>query len=225
MAAEHKAVSFGKGFHLRDDHRVGAQAAQTRQVGVVDDTHRWRIAPVGQSQMQEALHVEAVKDGIKLQIPALAVTQVKKAGLQAQQHRTHPQCEGAGVVLHLGPGLLGPTLAAQVHGRADAQLAQIPGEGGVLDRDAVLFPEFFRHPLGVAVALLVELAQEIRIDDLNRGTSQPGHLAGLGDDSSHGVAAEFESAGDLPNGHPLLVEKEHRLTFVRCDHRGYGGFW
>ena len=107
-----------------------------------------------------------------------------------------------------------------------------PGVGGtrksiaieVADGDAVLLTEFFGDPLGVAVALLVELAQQVRINCLSRGTSRPGHLTGLGDNPPHGVATEFKSAGDLPNGHPFLMEKEHRFTLVRTDHRGLGGF-
>ena len=40
-----------------------------------------------------------------------------------------------------------------------AQLTQMARQSGVFNRNAVLFAELFRHPLGVAVALLVELAQ------------------------------------------------------------------
>ena len=58
----------------------------------------------------------------------------------------------------------------------------------------------------------------IRIDNLHRGTIHLGHLSGLADDSPHSIATEFESAGDLPNRHPFLVEKKDRFTFVRCDH-------
>src|SRR5213078_475924 len=79
MAAEGKPVGFGKSFHLRNDHGVGAQAAQTRQVSVVDDTDPGRIAPVAQGQMQETLQMEAVEDGVELEIPALGVAQVKQA--------------------------------------------------------------------------------------------------------------------------------------------------
>ena len=83
----------------------------------------------------------------------------------------------------------------------------------------MLFAEFFRHPLRVAGALLVKLAQQVRIDGVRWGTGHLGYLPSLGNDPPHGVATEFESAGDPPNSHALLVEQEHRLTFVRCDHR------
>src|SRR5262245_22920581 len=99
------------------------------------------------------------------------------------------------------------------------------GQSGVFDCDAVLFPEFFATRWGIAIALLVELAQQVRINDLIQGTIQPEYPTGLGDDPPHGVAAKFESAGDLPNRHAFLMEEEHGFTFVRCDHRGLGGFW
>ena len=44
----------------------------------------------------------------------------------------------------------------------------MPRQRGVFDRNAVLFPKYFHHPLGIAVALLVELPQELRIEDQAR---------------------------------------------------------
>jgi hypothetical protein len=116
--------------------------------------------------------MEAVKDGVELEVPALGVTQVKQAGLKAQPPGTHPQREGTRVVLHLSPGLIGHPLAAQVPGRADAQVAQLAGQGGVFDGDAVLFPEFFRDALGKPLHSW-ELAKA-RIDDLNRRRANRG---------------------------------------------------
>src|SRR5260370_13480922 len=112
--------------------------------------------------MQEALHVEAVKDRVELEMPALGVAQVKEAGLQTQPDGPHPQGEGAGVVLHLGPGLVRHPLAAQGHVRANAQLAQMAGQGEGFYSVAVPLSEFFRPPPYIAVALLVESAQYVR---------------------------------------------------------------
>ena len=80
-----KPVGFGENLHLGDDHRLGAQAAQSGQVGVVDHANPGRITPVHQRSMQEALHLETIKDAIKLQIPALGVAQIKKAGLELSE--------------------------------------------------------------------------------------------------------------------------------------------
>ena len=89
MAQETKAVSFGEGFHLRNDHRLGAQAAPARQIGVVNNTKSRRVTPMAQSQVQETLEVKTIEAGVELQIPALGVTQVKQAGLQPQPLCTH----------------------------------------------------------------------------------------------------------------------------------------
>lgn len=71
MAQELEAVAPSEDFHLRDHHRVGAQPAPAGQIGVVDDTERRRIAPMHQGQMQEALEVKAIEDGVELQIRRL----------------------------------------------------------------------------------------------------------------------------------------------------------
>ena len=95
--------------------------------------------------------------------------------------------------MHLGPGLIGHTITPGGRRQADAQLAQPPGEAGVFDRQAMLFLEFFKDALHVSVALLVELAQKVRVDGGGGGTC--GHLSLLGDDSAHGIAADRESPG------------------------------
>jgi hypothetical protein len=45
MTYKVEAVAFGKGCHFGDNHRLLAAAAQTRQVGVVNDALLGGIAP------------------------------------------------------------------------------------------------------------------------------------------------------------------------------------
>jgi hypothetical protein len=132
--------------------------------------------------------MKAVKHGVELQIPALGVTQVKQAGLQSQALGAHQQLERTGVVLHLGPGLIGHPLTTLRTRTDDAQIPQPPRQGRVFDRDPVLFPELLHHPLGVAFTLLVQLAQPVRIQHDSRRANGRRHLPGLGDDPPHGIA-------------------------------------
>ena len=82
MTDEAKAVAFGEGFHLRHDHRWAPRPrSRARLVLSIMQTGR-RVTPMQQRPMQEALHLEAIKDAIKLQIPALGVAQIKQAGLE-----------------------------------------------------------------------------------------------------------------------------------------------
>ncbi len=224
MAQELEPVAASEDFHLRDHQRVGAQPAPARQIGVVDDADRRRVAPMHQGQMQKALQMKAIEEGVELQIPPLRVTQIKQAGLEPQPLRAHQQRKRAGVVLHLGPGLVGHSLTALLTWAGDAQVPQTPRQGRVFDRDTVLFPQLLGHALGVALTLLVQLAEQVRIQHDFRGPNGRGHLPGLGDDPPHGSAAEPELPGDGPLGDPFLMQEEDRFTCVRSDHGAFGWF-
>jgi len=56
------------------------------------------------------------------------------------------------------------TRSITVHLLSEPQLAQHPGEGGILHFDAFLFGEFFVHPLNPATGLLVEALKQLHID-------------------------------------------------------------
>ncbi len=168
MAQELEAVAAREDFHLRDHHRASAQPAPTGQIGVVDDADPRRITPMHQGQMQEALQVKAIEDGVELQIPPLGIPQIKQAGLQPQPLRAHPHCERAGIMLHLRSGFVGHFLTARRTRAGDAQVPQMPRQGRVFDRDAVFFPQLFGHALGVALTLLVQLAQQVAIQHHSR---------------------------------------------------------
>ena len=61
---------------------------------------------------------------------------------------------------------------------------------GAVNGNVVLFLKDFHHPLGVAVALLVKVPQQLRIQDQARATSALRHLPRLGNDLPHGIAAQ-----------------------------------
>ncbi len=45
-----------------------------------------------------------------------------------------------------------------------------------------------------------------------------GHLALLLDHHSHRIAADFQSAANLPQGHSFFVQQKNGSTLVRFDH-------
>ena len=65
------------------------------------------------------------------------------------------------------PGSSGHTIATRRRGQGDAQMAQPPSEGGVFDLQGHVLPGAFQCiALDVAVTLLVELAQQVRVNRL-----------------------------------------------------------
>jgi len=79
VAAEGEAVWRAEGGRLRGDQRVGAGAAQPRQIGVVDNAVPRGVAPKDQGLVEEALHFEAIKGGVELEVPAFAVALIPRA--------------------------------------------------------------------------------------------------------------------------------------------------
>src|SRR6516165_12429548 len=110
MTTELEAILPGEGLHLRHDYRLGTGAAQASQVGVVDYTLPWNIPPVGQGLMKKALHLETIEAAVKLQVAPFGVAQVKKAGHDSVELLPQLESIEGGVVLHLGPGLIGAWL-------------------------------------------------------------------------------------------------------------------
>ena len=76
MTPKSECVLPAKNFHLRDDQRIGASAAQTGQVRVVDNAVASRITPEHERLMEKTLHFEAVEGAVELQVPPLRVTHV-----------------------------------------------------------------------------------------------------------------------------------------------------
>jgi len=169
VAEKGKAVGLGEGFHLRNHHRPGAQAAEAGEIGVVDDAEFRDVRPVEECPVEEALHAEAVKDPVELEIPAFGVAQVEETGLEFGRHATQGDLVGAGVVLHFGPRFVRHPLATGGGWEAEPELAHPARKGGVGDLQPVFFAELFVHALEVAVALLVELAQEVRVEGGGQG--------------------------------------------------------
>ena len=166
VAAEDKAILFGEGLHLRDDQRVGSGAPQSCQVGVVDDALASGVAPEHQPLVKEALHFEAIKGAVKLEITPLAIAQVDQAGDQRDAPARQLDLVETGVVLHLQTRLIRHSVAALPLGLADAQLAQPPRQGGISHRDAFFLHQLFIHAHHPTLALLIKPPQQLFIEPL-----------------------------------------------------------
>ena len=163
--------------------------------------------------------MKAVKHGVELQIPALGVTQVKQAGLQPQPPGAHQQLERAGVVLHLRPGLIGhPLDNASGLGPADAQIPQLPRQGRVFDHDAVLFPQFFHHPLGVASHSWCSWRNRSGSSTILGGRMGGGICPDWAMIRRTTLRLSVELTGNGPLGNTFLMQQEDRFTLVRSDH-------
>ena len=73
-------------------------------------------------------------------------------------------------------------------------------------------------PVNATPALLMETAQQLRIDLLFVPAGSHRHHAFAGNDGPDGVPAESQSTGNLPHAHAFLVEQEDCFTLVRFDH-------
>ena len=131
MAEELEAVALGEGGHLRHDHRQLAAAAQTRQVGVVDDALPGGVAPEHQRLVQEALHGEAVECPVELQVPPLRVPQVQEAGNDPRRVARQLHLVHRGVVLHLDTGFVRHVIATGLGGLPQPQLPHRPRQRGI----------------------------------------------------------------------------------------------
>ena len=219
MTLELEAVLFREAHHLRDDHGVPSRAPQTRQIRVVDDADRGRVAPVHQRLVEEALHREAVETAIELQIPPLRVAQVDQAGddLDATL-AANLDGVGAGVVLHLRARHIRHAIASRFSLAANAELPEPSRQRRVLDVEFLLLEQLLVHALRVPVAFVVQPLEEFS-DDPDLVLADSGrHRALLGDDRSHGVARDLKPVRDLPHAHALLVQEEDRLALIRLDH-------
>src|ERR1035437_11027787 len=101
VAVVGEAILPSEGLHLRMDEGVGSGAAQPRQVGVVNDALPGGIAPEGERLVEEALHPEAVKGAVELEVTAFAVAQVNQAGDEPRAPTCQLDLVNTGVMLHL----------------------------------------------------------------------------------------------------------------------------
>jgi hypothetical protein len=86
-------------------------------------------------------------------MPALGITQVKETGLELGGRLAQSNGERTGVVLHLGPRLIGHTITPSLRRKPNAQLAQPASQAGVFDLKAMFFLELLKDALNIPVAL------------------------------------------------------------------------
>jgi hypothetical protein len=201
MAEEREAVVLGERGHLRHDHRLLAAAAQTCQVGVVDDALLGRVAPEHQRFVQEALHGEAVECPVELQVPPLRVPQVQEAGDDPRRLARQFHLVNRGVVLHLDTRFVRHVIAAGFGGLAQPQLPHRPRQGGIADLDPFFLHQDFVDALHPAVALLVQAPQQLRIDVDLVFAHCLGQIALLANDRAHRPRADVELPTDLVRWH------------------------
>jgi len=169
--------------------------------------------------MQEALHLEAVKVAVKLQVTPFGVAQVDQAGDELGALSAQIDGIDGGVMLHLQARFIRHAVATALGRLAQAQLAHPPGECGILHREPFFLCQLLMHALNPARTLLVQSPEQIRIDRLFVLADGVNHLALLLDHRLHGVAADPQPPGDLPLAHAFLVEQVNRFALVRFDHR------
>jgi hypothetical protein len=80
MTDKLKVVLLAKGRHLGRYQGLATGTAQPGQIGIVNNALPGDISPIGQRLMEKALHTEAVKVGIELEVTAYGVAQVKQTG-------------------------------------------------------------------------------------------------------------------------------------------------
>ncbi len=113
MATKMEAILSGKGFHLRNDHRILAQTTETGQICVVDNAFPRCVSPTHQRLVQKTLHRETVKNAVEFQILSFRVAQVQNTGNKIDPFASQKySLKGARIVLHLGPRFIGYTIAS-----------------------------------------------------------------------------------------------------------------
>jgi len=218
MAHELEAITLGEGDHFRDDDRLSAASAEPRQIRVVDDASRGRVAPEHQGFVQKALHHETLERAVELQVAALGIPQVEQAGDQLRPLPGELHLIRRGVMLHLGAWFVGHAVAAHRLAAAQFQVAQHPRQRGIADLDSLFLDQLLVHTLQPTVALAVQTFEQLGVDLNLILPLFPHDLSLLSDNGPHGIAAEVQAAADLPQGHPFLVQVENGVTHVRIDH-------
>ncbi len=205
VAGELKAVLSRKRSHFGYDDRPFSRAAQSRQIGVVNDAPRGRIAPEHQRFVEKTLHQKTIEHAVEFQVAAFRVTQVKQAGNDRCPLPGKFQPIGRGVVLHLDSRLVGDPVATRRLTMTQSQLAQHPRQRRVADLDALLLDKLLVDPLYPAITLAVQTFQQFNVDLLLVASFLASELPLLLDNPPHGTAADMQSAADLPPRHPGLM--------------------
>jgi len=219
VTPELEAVLLGKRGHLRNDDGVPARAPQPREIRVVDDADGRGISPEHQRLVEEGLHRKAVEGAVEPKVASLGVPQVQKTGDDlgegdaAQRHRID-----GGIVLHLVARLVRFASASCLPWTPEAELSHATGQGRVLDLDVLLLDQLLVDPLHAAIAFRIQPREQIRIDPDLVSPNHRRHRALPLDDGSYRLAAEVQATANLADPHPLLVEQEDGLAFVRSDH-------
>ena len=164
MADEFKAVLLGERDHLGHDDGVLARASQAGQVRVVDNAFAGRMTPVHQRLVQKALHREAVKHAIELEVLSLRVTQVEQTGNHfglppRQLHPIHGR-----IVLHLHARLIRHAITTDLRWLANPQLGQQASQRRIADLDVLLLEKLLVDALDPVLTVPIKTLQKLSVD-------------------------------------------------------------
>ena len=171
-----------------------------------------------QRLVQKALHREAIKHTVELEVLLLRITQVQQTG----NHFRLPACQlhpiRAGVVLHFRARFIRHAITTSLRRLADPQLAQQASQCRIADLDSLLLEKLLVDALAPVFAVLIQTFQQLAVDFDLVFPRDNRHDSLLLDNPPNRIATDIQPSTDFPHCHTFGVQQIHRITFVRIDH-------
>ena len=122
-------------------------------------------------------------------------------------------------MLHLRAGFVSYTMTALFASFSKTKLADDSTQCGIADVDTMLFAEHLVSPLNPTVTLMVNPADQFRVDLNLIGSGGLRQLTGLTDNGGDRIGTDVHSTRNFSHTHAFFVQKINRFTFVGFDHK------
>ena len=122
-------------------------------------------------------------------------------------------------MLHLRARFVSYSVTALLACCSKAKLAHDPAQCGIADINAVLFDEDLVRALNPTVALMINTADQIRVDLNLIASGGLRQLTALVDDGADRIGADVHVPSNFSDPHTFFVQKVNRFTFVGFDHK------